>query len=149
MTTDRSARAEVIDLDSVRRARQAKIVGRRLCLLRDEMPSHSDHFTLKLAESITLQDALVIALGIVHTYSAPGVLLRAFIELRVRGLFHESEEFHEVLKDRRKKAAKYSPERLKALMALYKKKQSSCNVMYTVPAAEEFLNRFQKKIEEA
>ncbi len=149
MTENHSAGAEVINLEAVRKAHQARKVRGAVDATDDKKLSKNEGFTSGLANSITLERGLVIAHDIVHKYSTPGALLRAFIERRNRESSRESEEFHEALTERRRKVAGYSPDQLKALLALYRKNPPSCKEVYIVPAAEEFLCRFQPQAEEA
>lgn len=148
MTEDRSARAVLINLDAARRARQAKIVSRS-GLLHDLMPAKDAGRVRELAGSISLHEAYDIARSIVDRFSAKGSLLQAFIERRKRETVANNEEFHVVILLSRKTVAAYSTDDLRALMALYEKNPSTYYETYVVPAAEEFLYRFQPQAEEA
>ena len=149
MNTKHSAGAEVVDLDAVRRAHKAKSVGIRADFQRDAGSGKDRGYIRELADTITLQEGLRIAQGIVNKFSSKGALLRAFIERRKRRSMTENEEFHVVIMLGKKIAAGCSPDQLKALLVLYSRNQDEFYETYVVPAAEEFLRRFKKNVEEA
>lgn len=101
-------------------------------------------FTSELADSISLEEAYAIAQGIVQKYSANGALLKAFLKRQRREPSDEkSEEMHEVLKRQVSTVSQYSTQDLKALFALYKKDPKEYFETYILPAAEEYVRRFE------
>lgn len=149
MTTDRSARAEVVDLDMVRMARRVNSIKSQSSLLHDPMPTKNEGVTSKLAHSITLHEAVRIAQSIVEKYGRGGALLTAFLERRKNENAYVNEELHEVLGRQKRMTAAYSTDQLKALLAHYAHSPLHFHETYALPAAEEFLSRFQPYAEEA
>jgi hypothetical protein len=149
MDTTHSVRAEIIDLDTVRRKRQSRKI--RIAIDADDSEKLAKHmgFTRTLADSISLKEAYDIARNVAEAYSSKGALLQAFIERCKREPVICFIEFHQEMISKRKMTSAFTTDDLKALMALYRKNPSQYYETYVVAAAEEFLNRFRSEAEEA